>query len=459
MSTKVRSKTKKSAPKTSSARGKTAKKTLKVVAPREEEIDDLDDEEDDFDDEEDEEDEVEEASFQADDSEDAEGALEEGGEAQETALAQVGGVTDTSGFDIIEEFANPLMLKGTPVYLWFSRNGMTLGRKDLPYSLDQMLREYGPGVYKIFVKDAATHRVLRQQTIPMGLMGSGQAIAPSSEVKPAVPVDPMGIVALMQENQQAAKREMAEQTTKDKDVLGALMQSMMQSQLAQGQQTQQFMQMMVTQQMQVMEKINSSSQQMFQLIQGQISAMTSKQTEKPLSAIELITMLEKTKASSVEQYEAMLERIESKASDKAEILERIESLARKEPAEKPSSFDRMIELLAPVVGQIAAAQAAASQGAAAPQPALPVKEEPRPPTQVLPREAPKVTVPKAAPGFEAPPGLRPAPGFPRIEKSETSKTVAPESLNGKHGPKEVVSSVLPTPAQKPAEPSGAGAKA
>lgn len=360
--------------------------------------------------------------------------------------------SDTVGFDIFEDFAKPLALRGTPIYFLLYKNGSLLARKEFPYTLEQLQSEFGPGVYRIVVKSVAKNTILKSHTIPIAVSGGnvsgnhgnahGTGAGNGGGHQSLTTAE---VLALLNENRAREREEMKAELARDKEQTGGIMQVLAEMQKQSSQQ----MQLMMTM---IMESSKNSTNQLLTLMQAQMASQAARGSEKGMDTLTLIKLLKESESSGQNQMLKLMELAEEKASEKADLEARIlEAIEKKGGGEgdKQSSLDRLIQTLAPVVASALAAQQAQPKVAALPpQNVTPLRSVP----QALPREVAQppvrqpVRTPQAVSGkplVTAPPKANQPKGPAHAEPAQSEETVKTE-VQFTEAQKALVNHLLPT---------------
>lgn len=278
---------------------------------------------------------------------------------------------DESVFDMGERVNNA----GYPHFYHVYRAGEWLAREEHPFSIDDLSERYGGGIYRIQLKDSHSKRIRSTDTLRVGgapKSPNHRAQEAEGEHQKSAP-DALGLrdlLALQEQSERKLREDYEEKRRSEKSSQDNMMSLVLQMNQ---QSTQQLAQMMMQSQestKQLIQAMNENANRNIQMLQEQIKATAEAAKQKPeLGIADVLQLVESSRSSGKNEYMQLMEFMESKADDRAELDRRFEQLKgelSKGGEEKRSSMDRLIETFAPAVAAQIASQAGQSQAQSLP---------------------------------------------------------------------------------------------
>lgn len=316
------------------------------------------------------------------------------------------------GSDIFTDVGQKFVDEGVSVYYQYYKNGSFMGRKEHPYSWEQMKEDEGPGLYKVVCKNTMNNQILKHESKNLGQSEKdklGKAAAAQSPGAPSF-MELLAVINQTSEKSKIEQQAQAQGQTAIFTAMTAMLTEMIRSSQEQARQQSLEMQKM---QMQMSQEQAKSQEKVFTLILAQIQAAQKPQKE-PMSITELLTLIETSKQSGQQSYKEMFEMAEERSKKEAKILAEIERLKLEGGGgESRSMTETLIESFGPAI-----AQALAQQGTKAVPQAVPQRAT----NQVIPFQKPiQPSQPAQAP--RAPQPVQPA----RTTQVTPAKPVAQNS--------------------------------
>ncbi len=268
--------------------------------------------------------------------------------------------------DVFETAWRKTSKKGDGVRFVIHRFNQILCVKDYPYSLDDLMKEWGGGSYHVYAKSIATGQLITHKAFTVSGAPKMQASAASShdeedyeDREPTItpqssgpePMNMREMVALLAEMRHSSQAETNVAAQSQNNAMASMMtmvttmmnsQSKMQMESAQRQAEQQAQQVQF--QMQMMKEMQESTNR-------QIQALAERDKKPEFGMMDVLKLMEKSEEKAIRNQEKIQKMLDAREDKQSDMLEELAALKSEN---KPSASERILEALVPVIAGAAA---------------------------------------------------------------------------------------------------------